>query len=50
MALQEGTGCQGHPTSETHAHIAEFLQDYIGNLTGWTPVAAQGSSTFIFNN
>ncbi|EIE18637.1 hypothetical protein COCSUDRAFT_45133 [Coccomyxa subellipsoidea C-169] len=46
----EGTGCQGHPTSETHSHIAEFLQDYIGNLTGWTPVAAQGSSTFIFNN
>lgn len=30
--------------------MAEVLQDFIGNLTGWTPVAAQGSSTFIFNN
>lgn len=48
--LQSGFGCLGHPTTNTHAAIADFLQDFIGNLTGWTPVAAQGSSTFIFNN
>ncbi|CAL8464289.1 g3824 [Coccomyxa elongata] len=48
--MTNGFGCLGHPTTETHAAIADFLQDFIGNLTGWTPVAAQGSSTFIFNN
>ncbi|BDA49842.1 probable acetylxylan esterase / glucomannan deacetylase [Coccomyxa sp. Obi] len=48
--MTNGFGCLGHPSTDTHAAIAEFLQDFIGNLTGWTPVSAQGSSAFIFNN
>ncbi|CAK0784600.1 hypothetical protein CVIRNUC_007804 [Coccomyxa viridis] len=34
-------GCYGHPSSATQANMAAVVQDFVANLTQWTPVATQ---------
>ena len=43
VPAQDGGGCDGHPTANTHALIAETLQSYITNTTGWGPGNTQTS-------
>ncbi len=48
---QAGTGCFGHPSADTHSRIADLLQDFVANLTGWAPVSTDsGYGSFVFNN
>lgn len=40
---QDAGGCQGHPTSDTHAAWSQVLEGVVGNLTGWSTADTQTS-------
>lgn len=51
MGKQGGTGCAGHPSADTHSRIADMLQNFVANLTGWTPISTESSyGSFVYNN